>query len=834
MIEKTYFTGSIEAIFFSNPSNFYKVLLIEIDETNAEYDDFEIVVNGTIGDVVEGDSYTFYGQLTQHPKYGEQLQVSQYEKAVPTSGAGLVKYFSSDKFPGIGKKTAEKIVETFPENTVDSILEAPEKLDGLLTLARKNSFIKRLRENHGMEKVLTKLAEYGLPSKITFQIYELYKEETIEKIEENPYQLVEDVKGVGFKTADKIASSLGIEADSPNRFRAALMHEVNTHSQSTGDTYIEAKNLLEMTIDLLEEARNVEVNPSAVAEEINGLIVDGKVQQEGTKIFENSLYFAEDGIRKSLTALTNRSGKDFADEKLLTVLAEVEKDLEITYDDLQKQAIIGAMNQQFFILTGGPGTGKTTIINGFIETYARLHQLDLDPDHYNDDIFPILLAAPTGRASRRMNELTGLPAATIHRHLGLGQDEAEDALGNELSGALLIVDEFSMVDTWLANKLFQAIPGSMKVLLVGDADQLPSVGPGQIFADLLKIPEIPSVKLDKIFRQGDDSTITDLAHHIKDGQLPSDFTAKKPDRSYFEVSANFVPQMVEQIASAWKKRGNNPFELQILAPMYKGMAGINAMNVLLQNLFNPLNDRLEFALGDMKFREGDKVLHLVNDAEANVFNGDLGQIVELIAAKYTDSKQDELVMDFDGQELTYPRAEWYKITLAYAMSIHKSQGSEFSTVIVPMVSSYSRMLERNLLYTAITRAKQSLILLGEERAFAQAVAREGSNRKTYLIERFMGENPAAKNLSVEIVSEKVTDKKERSNKEKKLATPVELQGQNHSVSKKMPAKVEEISLFEDEEIETLDQGSLTEALILSGNFDPLIGLTQQDFAIFNK
>lgn len=216
------------------------------------------------------------------------------------------------------------------------------------------------------------------------------------------------------------------------------------------------------------------------------------------------------------------------------------------------------------------------------------------------------------------------------------------------------------------------------------------------------------------------------------------------------------------------KRGNNPFELQILAPMYKGMAGINAMNVLLQNLFNPLNDRLEFALGDMKFREGDKVLHLVNDAEANVFNGDLGQIVELIAAKYTDSKQDELVMDFDGQELTYPRAEWYKITLAYAMSIHKSQGSEFSTVIVPMVSSYSRMLERNLLYTAITRAKQSLILLGEERAFAQAVAREGANRKTYLIERFMGENPAAKNLSVEIVSEKVTDKKKDLTKRRSL------------------------------------------------------------------
>ena len=238
-------------------------------------------------------------------------------------------------------------------------------------------------------------------------------------------------------------------------------------------------------------------------------------------------------------------------------------------------------------------------------------------------------------------------------------------------------------------------------------------------------------------------------------------------------------------------------------------------------------------LGDMKFREGDKVLHLVNDAEANVFNGDLGQIVELIAAKYTDSKQDEIVMDFDGQELTYPRAEWYKITLAYAMSIHKSQGSEFSTVIVPMVSSYSRMLERNLLYTAITRAKQSLILLGEERAFAQAVAREGANRKTFLVERFKDDKPAAENLSVDSLTKKVTDKKEISNKEKNSGSAADLDLENFSGRKKTAPKVEEISLF-DEETESLGNGILTEALILSGNFDPLIGLTEQDFAIFNK
>ncbi|WP_081165025.1 SF1B family DNA helicase RecD2 [Lactococcus garvieae] len=809
MTEKIYFTGSIEAIFFSNPSNFYKVLLLEIDDTNSEYEDYEIVVTGTIGDLIEGDSYTFYGQMTTHPKYGEQLQVESYEKAMPTSAAGLIKYFSSEKFPGIGKKTAERIVARFPENTVDSILGSPEELEEILPMARKNSFIKRLRDNHGVEKILSKLAEYGIPSKLQFQIHELYKDETLDIIAKNPYQLVEDVKGIGFKTADQIAQELGIAADSSDRFRAGLMHVVKTQPLLTGDTYVEARELLTQTIQLLEEARQVEIKPELVAEEINHLLEDGKIQQEGTKIFENSLYFAEEGISEYLKKLIKRPMQVFSDEKILDTIEQVEKSLGITYDKLQKQAILQALQSQFFILTGGPGTGKTTIINGFIETYAQLYEIDLDPEHYNDDIFPILLAAPTGRASRRMNELTGLPAATLHRQLGLNTDEAMDMESNDLSGSLLIVDEFSMVDTWLANKLLQAIPPSMKVLFVGDADQLPSVGPGQVFADLLKITDIPSVRLDKIFRQGSESTIIDLAHEIKEGRLPADFTSRHPDRSYFEAGTGQVANLVTQVATAWKKRGNNPFELQILAPMYKGVAGINTLNTLLQELFNPLEDRQEFNFQEIHFREADKVLHLVNDAESNVFNGDLGRVIELIPAKHTESKQDEIVMDFDGQEVSYPRSEWYKITLAYAMSIHKSQGSEFSTVVVPMVSSYSRMLERNLLYTAITRAKQSLILIGEQKAFMQAVQKESANRKTYLIERFNGKTETLEKskLQTETVTQKVFEPK--------------------------VTQSEEISLFPEENTDSFtNEPYLSTALINSGEFDPLIGLTEADFMIF--
>jgi exodeoxyribonuclease V alpha subunit len=737
MVEQLYFTGTIAAIFFSNPANFYKVILLDITDTNADFSDSEIVVNGIVGDVVEGDSYKFYGELTHHPKYGEQLKISTYEKNVPTSGAGLVKYLSSEHFPGIGKKTAEKIVAIFPDNTIDGILDESDKLSGVLSAEKLKAFIKRLSENHGMEKILSKLAKYELPSKVNFQIYDLYKEEALEIIKDNPYQLVFDIKGIGFKKADKIAEDEGIDATSDARIQAGLIHTVLTNSLEVGDTYIEAHDLLEKTIDLLESARNVEILPDQVVSNLNQLLANGKLQANETKIFENSLYFAEDGIHQRLSKLANRVEDKIDPAKFETIIKEIETELEISYDQLQKAAIQKALTQPFFILTGGPGTGKTTVIKGIIKAYAALHKLDLNPLNYTDEVFPIVQVAPTGRAARRMTELTGLPAATIHRQLGLNSDDLEDDFGNDLSGTLLIVDEFSMVDTWLANKLFAAIPPSMTVILVGDADQLPSVGPGQVFADLLKIPDFATVKLDKIFRQGEDSTITNLAHAIKNGQLPSDFTAKKPDRSYIESTAANIPNYIAQIASAWLKRGNDPFELQVLIPMYKGLAGINHINKILQNLFNPLLDgNLEFLYQDTLFRRGDKVLHLVNEAALDVFNGDIGEVTDLVPAKYTESKQDEIVMSFDGNEVSYPRGEWYKITLAYAMSIHKAQGSEFPSVIVPMVASYSRMLERNLLYTAITRAKQSLILLGESKSFQTAVARQGANRKTYLIERF--------------------------------------------------------------------------------------------------
>ncbi|MGT2910207.1 SF1B family DNA helicase RecD2 [Streptococcus cameli] len=734
-----YFTGTIDRIIFENPSNFYKILLLEIDETNAEFDDYEVIVTGTMADVIEGEDYRFYGQLVTHPKYGQQLQLSRYERSKPTS-AGLIKYFSSDHFKGIGRKTAEKIVELYGEDTIDKILAAPEQLSSITGLSAKNrqAFLETLQSNYGTELILAKLAEYGIPNKLSFQIQDTYKEKTLEILEENPYQLVEEIQGMGFGIADKIADNLGIEPDSPKRFRAGLLYTLLQSSLETGDTYVEARDLLEATLLLLEEARRIELDPALVAQELTGLIAEGKLQQIGTKIFDNSLFFAEAGIEKHLKRLLEKNTvKPFPVNAIEAAISHIEDESGMVYDSIQRQAIKEAINQPVFVLTGGPGTGKTTVINGIIAVYALLHKMDLTK--VTGDL-PILLAAPTGRAARRMNELTGLPSATIHRHLGLTEDQGESTRDDYLDADFIIIDEFSMVDTWLANQLFQSISSNTQVLIVGDAEQLPSVSPGQVLADLLSVPHLPSITLEKIFRQSDDSTIVHLASSIRQGQLPTDFTEKKADRSYFEAQNEHIPAMIERIVPAAIKSGIPAQEVQILAPMYRGAAGIDHLNKLTQTLLNPLKDgEIEFAFQEQVFRQGDRVIHLVNDAESNVFNGDLGYITDLLPAKYSDSKQDELTIQFDGAEITYPRGEWYKLTLSYAMSIHKSQGSEFQVVILPLTHSSQRMLQRNLLYTAITRSKSKLILLGQRSAFDQAVKQAGTQRKTYLLQRFIGD-----------------------------------------------------------------------------------------------
>ncbi|NLR05795.1 ATP-dependent RecD-like DNA helicase [Streptococcus mutans] len=783
-----YFSGTIDRVIFENTSNFFKIILLEIDDTDSDFDDFEIIVTGTIADVIEGENYTFWGELTQHPKYGQQLKVERYQRAKPSS-AGLIKYFSSQHFKGIGKKTAEKIIHLYGDDPIDNILEDPDKLESIsgLSKANRENLVSKLRLNYGAEQILAKLAEYGLNNKTAVQIFERYKEESLTVITENPYQLVEDIQGIGFKMADKLAEQVGINSDAPQRFRAALVHTLLETSIDKGDTYIEAKELLEKSLFILEEVRQIELDPSQIAQELTQLISEDKVQNIGTKIFDNTLFYAESGIHKHLTRILDRPlEKEISSQDIQTEIKHIQAEFNINYDKAQKNAIQKAIQSKVFLLTGGPGTGKTTVINGIIKAYANLHQIDLQKSD-----LPIILAAPTGRAARRMNELTGLPSATIHRHLGLNGDSEYQALDDFLDCDLIIIDEFSMVDTWLANQLFSSIASNTQIVIVGDSDQLPSVGPGQVLADLLKINRLPQVSLTKIFRQSEDSTIVTLANQIRQGRLPTDFTAKKADRSYFEAQSTHIPQMIQKIVSSALKSGIDAQEIQILAPMYRGQAGITHLNKLMQDLLNPLNNQLEFQFNDLHFRKGDKVLHLINDAQINVFNGDIGYITDLIPAKYTESKQDEMILDFDGTEINYPRNEWLKITLAYAMSIHKSQGSEFKVVILPVTRQSGRLLQRNLIYTAITRSKSKLVMLGEIAAFDNAIKNEGTKRKTYLIERFKKDECSG----------------------------------HHNTEKNKQGVKESAAILKEDFI-------LTERNILT--IDPMIGLSQADIDLFFK
>lgn len=751
------FVAKVVSIFFQNSSNFYKVLLVRVQETTADFHEQEIVVTGSFGDIQKEEWYRFYGELVDHPKYGRQLKVERYEKEKPMTVNGVVSYLSSDKFPGIGKKTAEKIVELLGEDAIEKIITDPLVLKQVsgLTKSKREMIAETIRLNHEMDQVIMGLNSYGFGSQLAFSIYQVYKNESLNIVEENPYRLVEEIDGIGFKRADNLAEKIGIDADSPRRIRAAILYQIFQHSIQTGDTYVSVETLLKQTIDVLETSRSNAIKPDQVKTVIIQLVKEGKIQKEETNIYENSLYFSEWGIGSSIQRFLSRKIEiNYSEQDVKKNIRRIEKIFDIQYGQLQEQAIAKAVCSSLFILTGGPGTGKTTVINGIIHLFAELNNIDLDLVKYTQNIFPILLTAPTGRAAKRMKETTGLPASTIHRLLRLnGRNKTFPIITKELEGGLLIVDEMSMVDTWLANRLFQSIPTNMQVILVGDKDQLPSVGPGQVLRDLLEIEQIPKIELNKIYRQGDRSSIIPLAHEIKKGYLPADFTINQKDRSFFQSNVSQIEPLISKIVEKAKKKGFRAQDIQVLAPIYRGEAGIDVLNKMMQEIFNPGSpNKKEVHWNETVYRIGDKVLQLVNTPELNIFNGDIGEITSIILAKDSEDKVDKLVIKFDEDEVTYKRNEWNKITLSYCCSIHKSQGNEFKMVILPMVHQYQRMLQRNLLYTAVTRSKEVLILLGEEQSYATCVANESASRLTTLKKRIEGNSEISLSIRTKLAA----------------------------------------------------------------------------------
>ena len=714
----SYIKGKYTTEIFSNSDNGYTVGVIKIIDTDVVElkNKSTAYFVGTFIDLKLKNNYKMEGNLIIHKKYGVQFNVTNYENLLPEKKDELIEFLSSDLFP-IGIKTAEKIVEKFKEKTIEVILDNP---NSLLLIPRLNKdkidkIYETLKSYQSTSEIVLELQHLGFNTKDSLSILNKYKVNSLDKINNNIYSLIDELD-FNFNTIDEIALNNNYDTLDTRRISALIIHSLNELTFSNGDTYSFIEEIY------LWINKYVEIDMEKLEYELIKLNKNGRIIIKDNRYYLKELYDAELYIKDRLCFLNDMSKRELP--KLEEKLELLEKKNHIKYDDMQKKAIIKAINNNLTIITGGPGTGKTTIIKAIVSLLKDTCKVKLED---------IALLAPTGRASKKMMESTGVSASTIHKYLGWDKERnmfRVDAYHPNQED-YIIVDETSMIDTVLMSSLLKGIKRDAKLILVGDYFQLPSVSQGQVLKDLIESEMLDVIKLNRLYRQNEDSYIINLAYEIKDKDLNEYFTNKKEDYNFIICDNDVVINNINEIVNKAISKGYDDKTIQVLAPMYKSINGIDNLNKSLQEIFNPFSpEKNEIIMSEVIYREGDKVLQLVNDPDNNVFNGDIGYIVSINNRKTT-----EVIIDYDGNYVTYPRDKFNNFRHGYAISIHKAQGSEFNMVIIPFVNSFKRMLYNKLVYTAVTRAKNKLILVGDPNSFIYGVKNDYiDNRKTTLKE----------------------------------------------------------------------------------------------------
>lgn len=715
-------------------TNGYKVGLFRIKETNQE--SMQELVNKTItftgyfADLNTEDFYKLYGKYVNNERYGNQYQVSSYEKEEPQGKDAVISFLSSKLIKGCGEKTAILIVETLGEDAISLIKEDYTcllKVSGI-SEAKAMRIYKSIVKYQSTDEIILNLRKLGFTINEALSILNKWGESSLEIVNNDIYKLIDIID---FPKLDKIFLSMK-DADAHERILACIMESLRTLGFKNGDTY----STFEEILSSINNTFKIFISDKELDNYLQELIADTSIICEENKYFLSDIYEAEETIADCLQSINNCSKKrinNFED-----MIRAMELEYDVKYNEYQKEAIKRALINPVSIITGGPGTGKTTIINSIVKLYIRINNLN-----YKDTPGVIALLAPTGRAAKKMSEATHLPASTIHRYLKWNKETNEFQVNeyNKNQHKLIIVDETSMIDTNLFCSLLKGINQHIQLVLVGDANQLPSIGPGLILNDLIDSEVFTHTKLEEIYRQSDNSYIPILAQEINNHEISSNFTTQRDDYNFLSASGMQIKEMIRKICLMSKEKDLDEEQIQILAPMYRGENGIDNLNVLMQSIFNPASeDKKESKVGDIIYREHDKVLQLVNDVDNNIFNGDIGYISS-INTILKPRKKEVFTIDFDGTKVMYSKEDLNNIKHAYAITIHKSQGSEFSHVIMPVSKSYYKMLYNKLIYTGVSRAKKSLIIIGEEESFLSAVNNDYSTkRKTNLKAQIMNRN----------------------------------------------------------------------------------------------